>query len=1283
MFIIATVWHDLNPSTMIRFAAWVPLACLPMLWFLVWPMSVEPGMAFAFIMLNSIPSSFASYVPYAMLCSLATKAEIAAWMGWLNFFLVVGQLAVFSVITLLTSVIDSQFLALSYSLGIGGILAIPAAAFVGQLRWRDTEPHRKAANQLALEDVAGGTRTVVVDDDGEVPSPSSSSSSSSPSPPPPPSPSPSPSPSSSSSVATSFQPTSPIENRQQYVEISDEDAIVPATSTMSAAMPPPQNDGEAIQAEPKPVLSVLYCNDKQPKAGTVYFHNHPAPRKRQVPVAVVVPCYNEEANELHATLENLLVCQSHPLQDSNHNEMKFHAAIVMDGWGPMSPSMKVYLDSMFQQDGGPIDPQYNPLCLRSAWAQSLEKQRIMYLRAIEIAKKPEQYKDTAQYTDLLQYLTENEVVIKRQDQRGFEFKTEEIRVVYWTARQAIEFFENPETLIIEHLDSHNLVTDTNISLPKYNNEKRRKRSTSGKQPQPPLPPPPPFNLNDAQRDELLRNLEKSGGNADERTFFETATEKATGILNWLGVHSNTTEDHRFVSDLEENDGCKCSGIFGCCRMHSGAAKNKKQRQQLPGPQARNLNLTLIVKRDNRKKHNSHEWFLHDKAGFCKALEPEFALATDCGTLFSRSCIANLVDYMQLNEKCSACAAKQCTKSAEMQSSDKNSDAYSMLGRYLRNVQRYDFESSFIVNMGAFALSGYLPVIPGPCGLYRWSALCTPPSDDELSPSAWYFSVANKDPSETGMVLGNLKIAEDRLLTAAAVFKTKGEWFIGLVPKAKFYYDPELSLRSLVLQRRRWLNGTAAGYVYFTWMEMGLLWHAPIAWYRKLTIFILLLLQFITNMVVLLSPSIFLCSANLAFKWWFPAARYSQVWLDATWIAIVALYVAFVWIHAKQLYIGPLFAAMYMVGLFTIVSTISASFSYLVATGGDPHDLVNVLFYVILAVTFSPMVFGFLADWWSPYYQAISIVQFYTFVPMLVAWFGAYSLARLWDMSWGNRPSGGTQAEIEAEQNKFKQQSYSLTVFVVLVNLFLVLTFAELQTLQCSDVSSFVAPLVTSNPVPQTVLENTVATFSALASGVPAPSVQWERAINDTATFETLANATSGVLLWSATLADSGSYFRALFSNAAGNATSSAALLTVLPSAASNLTAKAFAVSFLSPPSSTAADDLLIACPTVISTYLLAGVLGVFSWIILQLFLSLVYFTAVHLPDRINNRAWQLMDFIGLKFVSNQARPYQSPDDWFWKVADWCHLSSKKAGYDQIADGTDHAQPDVEVVVNLQ
>src|SRR5205807_12758 len=92
------------------------------------------------------------------------------------------------------------------------------------------------------------------------------------------------------------------------------------------------------------------------------------------------------------------------------------------------------------------------------------------------------------------------------------------------------------------------------------------------------------------------------------------------------------------------------------------------------------------------------------------------------------------------------------------------------------------------------------------------------------------------------------------------------------------------------------------------------------------------------------------------------------------------------------------------------------------------------------------------------------------------------------------------------------------------------------------------PAITANPSNKVVNEGQSVSFTAGASGSPAPSVQWQLSTDAGGTWEndvTDSGATSMTLtVASASLDQSGNEYRAVFTNGLGSATSSAATLTV-------------------------------------------------------------------------------------------------------------------------------------------
>ena len=90
------------------------------------------------------------------------------------------------------------------------------------------------------------------------------------------------------------------------------------------------------------------------------------------------------------------------------------------------------------------------------------------------------------------------------------------------------------------------------------------------------------------------------------------------------------------------------------------------------------------------------------------------------------------------------------------------------------------------------------------------------------------------------------------------------------------------------------------------------------------------------------------------------------------------------------------------------------------------------------------------------------------------------------------------------------------------------------------------PAITTQPAGTvTVNAGANATFTAAASGTPAPTVQWQVSTNSGSTWTNVSGATSTTLTVSAvTASQNGSEYRAVFSNSGGTATTTASTLVV-------------------------------------------------------------------------------------------------------------------------------------------
>jgi hypothetical protein len=109
-------------------------------------------------------------------------------------------------------------------------------------------------------------------------------------------------------------------------------------------------------------------------------------------------------------------------------------------------------------------------------------------------------------------------------------------------------------------------------------------------------------------------------------------------------------------------------------------------------------------------------------------------------------------------------------------------------------------------------------------------------------------------------------------------------------------------------------------------------------------------------------------------------------------------------------------------------------------------------------------------------------------------------------------------------------------------------FADASGSSTLTVLAPVAPKVTKNPRSKTVNAETSVSFTAAATGTPTPTVQWQVSTDGGKTWANVtgnSSATTTTLTFTATASQNGYKYRAVFTNSAGTATTSAATLTVL------------------------------------------------------------------------------------------------------------------------------------------
>lgn len=95
------------------------------------------------------------------------------------------------------------------------------------------------------------------------------------------------------------------------------------------------------------------------------------------------------------------------------------------------------------------------------------------------------------------------------------------------------------------------------------------------------------------------------------------------------------------------------------------------------------------------------------------------------------------------------------------------------------------------------------------------------------------------------------------------------------------------------------------------------------------------------------------------------------------------------------------------------------------------------------------------------------------------------------------------------------------------------------------VVTLTVPTVTTNPVSQSINTGAMVTFTAAATGNPAPTAQWQMSTNGGTTWTKITGATSTSYSFTVSPSENGYKYRALFTNSQGDVPTTAATLTVL------------------------------------------------------------------------------------------------------------------------------------------
>lgn len=213
-----------------------------------------------------------------------------------------------------------------------------------------------------------------------------------------------------------------------------------------------------------------------------------------------------------------------------------------------------------------------------------------------------------------------------------------------------------------------------------------------------------------------------------------------------------------------------------------------------------VQMVFCLKEKNQKKINSHRWFFQ---AFGRVLDPNICVLLDAGTRPGGSSIYHLWKAFDLEPMCGGA----CGEIKAMLGTG---------GKYLLNplvaTQNFEYKMSNILDKPLESAFGFISVLPGAFSAYRYVALQN--DKNGKGPLEKYFlGETLHGGSKAGLFESNMYLAEDRILCFELVTKRNCHWILQYVKSATGETDVPDTVTELVLQRRRWLNGSFFAAIY--------------------------------------------------------------------------------------------------------------------------------------------------------------------------------------------------------------------------------------------------------------------------------------------------------------------------------------------------------------------------------------------------------------------------------------------------------------------------------------
>ena len=294
------------------------------------------------------------------------------------------------------------------------------------------------------------------------------------------------------------------------------------------------------------------------------------------------------------------------------------------------------------------------------------------------------------------------------------------------------------------------------------------------------------------------------------------------------------------------------------------------------------------------------------------------------------------------------------------------------------------------------------------------------------------------------VRANMRLAADRLLNFAAGFSTGfgTKW----VPEATYYYTPEVRWGKLLLQRRRWTNGAIASFMlYFNSKRARSRVREGMFDQHKVGRSMMLVdtmwtLQAMQIVQIFIAPSLLCTLAYIGIEYAQTLApglmsfqEYTGSYnLGLAWsILFLASYVfwTFQSHFSSKGKFTEFFCSLFVLVSFLFLAPLYVSAFQLIVTGS-----VGWVHFLAMLPILVPAALNFVMDPFSSLGYVMMFPWFMAYGTFSLAYVPAYSLARMWDTTWGNRNTTHDRSLNQAAVNIMKAWNLRLILASIFTNI---------------------------------------------------------------------------------------------------------------------------------------------------------------------------------------------------------------------------------------------------------